>query len=79
MNKYMVLTFSLLFFCSTSQAMLKHKKSTEHNSEQDTKTKITNLDDGIKKLREDQLQYRSKHKAFKDEPNDVRLNTGEKK
>jgi hypothetical protein len=29
--------------------------------------------DDVKKLKEDQLQYRSKHKALKDEPTDVRL------
>jgi hypothetical protein len=78
MNKYILLSISLLFCGSISQAMFKHKKHTDHNIEQDHKTKITTLDD-IKKLREDQQQFRSKHKAFKDEPNDVRLNVDEKK
>ncbi len=71
MNKHMIFTFSLLFYGSMSQGMFKHKKHTDHTAEQD-KTSIKTLDD-IKKLKEDQQQFRSKHKAFKDEPNDVRL------
>jgi hypothetical protein len=77
MNKHRVLTISLLFFGSTVQSMFKHKKAVGNNAELDKKT-IHSLDD-VKKLREDQLQYRNKHKVFKDESNDVRLGVDEKK
>ena len=77
-NKYTVLMSFLLLFALSLEGMFKYKKPHEHTFEQDGKTKIQTLDD-VKKLKEDQQQYRGKHKLFKDEPNDVRLNVSEQK
>jgi hypothetical protein len=77
MNKYSVLISSLLFSVSASEGMFKKDKDKKH-FEHDNKNTIHNLDD-VKKLKEDQLEYRSKHKVFKDEPNDVAAKMIEKK
>jgi hypothetical protein len=71
MNKHVMIMF-LLFSVSVAQAMwFKHKD--KNDVKHDQKDTIHNLGDDVKRLKEEQLQYRSKHKALKDEPTDVRL------
>jgi hypothetical protein len=78
MNTYMVLVTCSLLFVSVSQAMWSKDKDKKH-FEPDHKSKIQNCDSDIEKLKKEQQQYRSKHKALKDEPTDVRLGVDEKK
>lgn len=79
MNKHVVIVGCLLCSAPILQGMKKEDKNNNQYFKVDQKTKVRNLDDDLKKLKEEQQQYRSKHKVLKDEPNNVRLDAGEKK
>lgn len=73
MNKCTMIIF-LLFFVPVVQGMFHHKKKDNQYSKVDQKPTIHNIEDDLKRLKEEQLQYRSKkHKELEDKPTDVRL------
>lgn len=77
MNQHIVLIISLLFSVSALQGMFFTHKD-KNTPKPDNKVNIKTLDD-VKKLKEDQQTYRSKHGVFKDEPNNVKIESVEKK